>query len=87
VYAVPFVSPETVIGLAPVPVKEPGDEVAVNVEIAAPPVAFAVYATVAEALPAVAAPIVGACGTEIGVTELLALEATALPLALLATTV
>ena len=29
VYAVPFVSPETVIGLAPVPVNDPGDEVAV----------------------------------------------------------
>jgi hypothetical protein len=42
VYAVPFVSPETVIGLAPVPVIELGDEVAVNVVIVEPPVAFAV---------------------------------------------
>jgi hypothetical protein len=29
VYAVPVVRPDTVIGLAPVPVKDPGDEVAV----------------------------------------------------------
>jgi hypothetical protein len=29
VYAVPFVKPETVIGLAPVPVKPPGLDVAV----------------------------------------------------------
>jgi hypothetical protein len=42
VYAVLFVNPVTVIGEAPVPVNDPGDEVAVNVETAAPPVAFAV---------------------------------------------
>jgi hypothetical protein len=42
VYAVPLDKPETVIGLAPVPVIELGEEVAVNVEIAAPPVAPAV---------------------------------------------
>jgi hypothetical protein len=39
---VPFVNPETVIGLAPVPVNELGEEVAVNVDTAAPPVAPAV---------------------------------------------
>jgi hypothetical protein len=41
VYEVPHVSPETVIGLAPVPVNPPGEEVAVNVVTAEPPVAFA----------------------------------------------
>jgi hypothetical protein len=39
VYAVPLVNPETVIGLAPVPVNDPGDEVAVKVVIVEPPVA------------------------------------------------
>jgi hypothetical protein len=42
VYAVPLLSPETVIGEAPVPVNPPGDEVAVNVDTAAPPFAPAV---------------------------------------------
>jgi hypothetical protein len=42
VYAVPLDKPETVIGLAPVPVNELGDDVAVNVEIAVPPFAPAV---------------------------------------------
>ena len=42
VYAVPLLSPETVIGLAPVPVNPPGLDVAVNVVIAEPPVAPAV---------------------------------------------
>jgi hypothetical protein len=42
VYAVPLDKLETVIGLAPVPVNDPGDEVAVNVDTAAPPFAFAV---------------------------------------------
>jgi hypothetical protein len=64
----------TVIGEAPVPVNPPGDEVAVNVETAAPPVAFAVYVTVADALPPVAVPIVGACGTVVAVIEELAPE-------------
>lgn len=41
VYAVPLVNPETVIGDAPVPVKLPGLDVAVNVA-EAPPVAPAV---------------------------------------------
>jgi hypothetical protein len=48
VYAVPAVSPDTVIGLdEPVPVKEPGLESAVNV-VAGPPLVAAVYATVAD---------------------------------------
>jgi hypothetical protein len=42
VYAVPLLNPETVIGDAPVPVNPPGDEVAVNVDTAAPPSAPAV---------------------------------------------
>jgi hypothetical protein len=63
------VNPVIEIGLdAPVPVNPPGDEVAVNVEIAAPPVAPVVNATVAVVVPvAVAAPIVGACGTVVAV--------------------
>jgi hypothetical protein len=35
-------NPETVIGLDPVPVNDPGEEVAVNVVIVEPPVAPAV---------------------------------------------
>jgi hypothetical protein len=66
VYAVPLVSPVTVIGDAPVPVMLPGEDVAVYAVIAALPVSEgAVYATVAvpdPAAPAVAVPIVGAPG-------------------------
>jgi hypothetical protein len=87
VYAVPFVSPETVIGLAPVPVSEPGDEVAVNVVMVLPPVAPAVYPTVAEPLPAVAVPIVGAPGTVVAVMLFEAEEAAEVPIALVAVTV
>jgi hypothetical protein len=50
-----------VIGEAPVPVRLPGVDVAVNVVVPVPAVP-AVYATVAEAFPAVAVPIVGAPG-------------------------
>jgi hypothetical protein len=42
VYAVLGDSPDTVIGLAPVPVNPPGLDVAVKVDTAAPPVAPAV---------------------------------------------
>ena len=69
VYAVPLDNPETVIGEAPVPVNPPGDEVAVNVDTAAPPSAPAVEATVALALPGVTEPIVGASGTVVAVIE------------------
>jgi hypothetical protein len=41
VYEVPFVKPEIVIGDAPVPVRDPGLDVAVKV-VAVPPVAAAV---------------------------------------------
>jgi hypothetical protein len=74
-----------VIGLAPVPVILEGEEVAVNTETAEPPVAFAVYVTVAEALPPVAVPIVGACGTVVAVIEL-EVVAVEVPLALVAVT-
>jgi hypothetical protein len=67
VYEVPFVSPETVIGEDPVPVSPPGEDVAVNVVIAEPPVSPDVYVTVAFAFPDVAVPIVGACGTVVAV--------------------
>jgi hypothetical protein len=46
-----------------------------------------VYATVAEALPAVAVPIVGACGTVVAVMLLEAAEAGPVPVALVAVTV
>jgi hypothetical protein len=42
VYAVPFDNPDTVIGEDPVPVKELGLDVAVNVVTVLPPVAPAV---------------------------------------------
>ena len=54
--------PVTEIGDAPVPVIPPGDDVAVYVADPAVPVELAVYATVTDALPAVAVPIVGAVG-------------------------
>jgi hypothetical protein len=49
VYVVADCSPVTVMGEVPVPVNEPGVDVAVNV-VAVPPVTAAVYATVAEPL-------------------------------------
>ena len=52
-----------------VPISPPGEEVAVYVVIDAPPVEPAVYATVAVVFPLVTAPIVGACGTVVAVTE------------------
>jgi hypothetical protein len=74
VYVVPAVSPETVIGeVALVPVIDPGLDVAVKVEIAEPPVAFAVNGTDAVVeVGDVAVPIVGACGTVVAVIEALA---------------
>jgi hypothetical protein len=52
-----------------------------------PPVAPAVYVTVAEALPAVAVPMVGACGTVVAVMLLDAAEAAPVPRELVAVTV
>jgi hypothetical protein len=59
-----LVKPETVIGDVPVPVIDPGLEVAVyvNVPVPLPVKAGAVKVTDAEAFPAVADPIVGASG-------------------------
>jgi hypothetical protein len=71
VYATPVVKPVTVIGDEPVAVIPPGLDVAVYVVTALPPVAPAVYATVAVvAVGAAAVPIVGASGTEVTVTAL-----------------
>jgi hypothetical protein len=68
VYAVVDDNPLTVIGLDdPVPVIDSGEEVAVKVVIAEPPVAPAVNGTVAEPSSPVAVPIVGACGTVVAV--------------------
>ena len=78
VYAVPSVSPLTVIGDDPVPVKPPGLDVAVYVA-EAPPVAPAVYVTVALAALDVAVPIVGACGTVVAVSPDEAEEADDVP--------
>jgi hypothetical protein len=89
VYAMPFVSPVTVMGLdAPVAVMLPGLEVTVYEVIALPPFeAGGVKLTVAWALPAVAVPIVGAPGTVAGVTLLEAADAGPVPIALVAFTV
>ena len=73
-YAVPLVKPVTEIGEAPVPVNPPGLDVAVYVT-PPEPTDPAVYATVAEASPAVAVPIVGALGLIPGVTEFVAEDA------------
>jgi hypothetical protein len=78
-----------VIGVeALVPVNPPGDEVAVNVETAAPPVALAVNGTEAVVEEGdVAVPIVGACGTVVAVTDADAADAAEVPLAFVAVTV
>ena len=73
VYAVPFVNPVTTIGDdALVAVMFPGLEVTVYPVIADPPVEPVVNVTEACAFPPVAVPIVGACGTVVAVTALLA---------------
>ena len=89
-YAVPLVRLETVIGLpapAPVLVFEPLTQAAVYPVMVAPPLELgAVKAMLALALPAVAAPMVGAPGTVAGVTET-AEDATPAPFELVAVTV
>jgi hypothetical protein len=89
VYDVPFVRPDTVIGLAvPVPVILPGVEVTVYKVIAVPPFdAGAVKLTVASKLPAVAATPVGAPGTVTGIMLFDAADAGPVPTALVAVTV
>jgi hypothetical protein len=87
VYAVPFVSPVTTIGdVAPVAVMFPGLDVTVYVADA-PPVAPGVNVTEACAFPPVAVPIVGACGTVVAVTALLAELAELVPVLFEATAV
>jgi hypothetical protein len=88
VYAVPFVSPVTVIG-EPVPdaVKLPMFEVTVYDVIAEPPVlAGAVNEIVAEPFPAVAETPVGAPGALVGTTALLGLDDALVPIAFVAVT-
>ena len=82
----PEVSPATVTGLVPDPVKDPGEEVTINPDTALPPVAFAVTGTDAEvvdpnATPVtfVGVPVVGTAGTDVGVTEEDEDEANAFP--------
>ncbi|HET7549055.1 MAG TPA: hypothetical protein VFJ86_14890 [Usitatibacter sp.] len=91
VYAVPFVSPLTVMeahGAAHDPVMPEGEEIAVYEVIGDPPsLAGAVNATVACALPRVAMPMVGAPGIVAGVTLLEGAEAGPVPTALVAATV
>ena len=72
----PEVSPATVTGLVPDPVKDPGLDVTVNPDTALPPVAFAVTGTEAETVEPkadpvifVGVPMVGTAGTDVGVTE------------------
>jgi hypothetical protein len=85
VYAVPFVSPVNVIGDDPVVVNDPGEDVPVYTLTALPPVDPAVYVRVACVFPAVAVPIVGACGTVVAVA-LAADDASPVPAALIAET-
>ena len=90
VYAVPLVSPVTVIGdEAPVAVRPPGEEVTVYPVIAAPPVFVgAVKLTVALPLLTVAEILVGTPGAVVaGVTADDALEAVPVPTMFVAVTV
>jgi hypothetical protein len=80
VYAVSFVRPVTTSGLEdPVAVKFPGLDVTVNPVIEDPPVAFAENATDTCAFPPVTDVILGACGTVVAVTALLADDAEDVP--------
>ena len=89
VYAVPLVSPVTVIGdEAPVAVRPSGEEVTVYPVIAAPPSFGAVKLTVALPLLPVAEILVGTPGAVIaGVTADDALEAVPVPIEFVAVTV
>jgi hypothetical protein len=89
VYEVAPVRPLTDIGLdKPDPLPPAGDDVAVNAVMADPPVAFAVYPTVAVFTPVfVAEPIVGACGIVVAVMLLDAAEGFPVPAAFVPVTV
>jgi hypothetical protein len=93
VYELPTVR-EITIGLDPPDAVPPPDEVIVNEDIAAPPVAPAVNGTEIFAAPVyacpvaqVAVPTVGACGTVVAVMLLDAADAALVPIALVAVTV
>jgi len=86
VRALPLAS-DTTIGLLEPVFVFPLDEVTVYPVILLPPVAPAVNVTDVLAIPAVAVPIVGACGTEDGVALLEALLADPVPCAFVAVTV
>ena len=80
VYAVPFVRPVTTSGLdEPVAVSPPGLEVTVYPVMLEPPVAFAENATDTCAFPLVTDVILGACGTVVAVTAVLADDAEDVP--------
>jgi len=88
VYVVLLDNPLTKIGeQVPVPVRQPGVEIAVYPVIADPPLDVgAVKSTLARAPQRLAVPIVGAPGTVYGVTEQLAVLHEPVPLALAAFT-
>jgi hypothetical protein len=89
VYAVPAVNPVKTYGLDEAAFEEvAGEDVTVYPVIADPPVAPAVNGIDTDVgLAIVTVPIVGACGTVVGVTEDDALDAVEAPLALAAVTV
>ena len=92
VYAVPLVNPETVMVPEPacdnVPVNPPGELLVIYFVIVAPPFDVgAVNATVADALPATAVPMVGAPGATFSVSLLLAALGKLSPTKLVAITV
>jgi hypothetical protein len=88
VYEVPFVSPDTTIGLCdPVAVAPPGDAVTVYEEIGEPFAPAPENAIVACASPGVAVTDVGAVGSPAGVTADDAVDASELPTEFTATTV
>jgi hypothetical protein len=80
VYDVAFVNPVTTSGLdEPVAVKFPGLDVTVNPVIEDPPVAFAEKATDTCVFPPVTEVMLGACGTVVAVTAVLADDAEDVP--------
>ena len=91
VYAVPLARPVTVMevqGAVQEAVMPPGEDVAVKLVMAVPPLdAGAVNVTVACVLPAVAVPMVGAPGGPSGVALFEAADAGPVPMALVAVTV
>ena len=88
VYAVPFVRPVTVQGLAEHDTDPPGEPVTVNAVIVEPPLLTGgVKLTTAELFPATADTPVGGPGTVIGVTAADGVDSVLLPTVLVACTV